>query len=447
MGSYQVYIHVPFCMRRCGYCDFNTYTARDLGGGASREHYADLAIQEMRMVRDWQTSRGLIEPPVSTIFFGGGTPTILPAQDLVRMVEAVADLWGLSPGAEITTEANPDTVDRTYLEQLLRGGINRVSFGMQSAVPSVLATLDRTHTPANVTTDVAAAQDLGLRASVDLIYGTPGERLEDWRTSLQAALDLGVDHVSAYALTLEPTTKMGRAVRRGQLPAPDDDDEAAKYEMADDMLSQAGLNWYEISNWARPGQESRHNLGYWHNVDWAGIGPGAHSHYRGLDGQDTGMAPVDAAREQEPMPSVSPGFRATGTAAVQDADPGARWWLSPEPDLGERRARAIRSWDIAHPRDWAAAMDAGHVPWQDAELLGFRQDLEETVMLALRLPEGLGLDRLTRLAGRPADPKILKDLVDQGLLLPVSDKIQVTRRGRLLNDLVIDQVLEAVGIR
>ena len=447
MGSYQVYIHVPFCMRRCGYCDFNTYTAGDLGGGASREHYADLAIQEMRMVRDWQTSRGLIEPPVSTIFFGGGTPTILPAQDLVRMVEAVADLWGLSPGAEVTTEANPDTVDRAYLEQLLKGGINRVSFGMQSAVPSVLATLDRTHTPANVTTDVAAAKDLGLRASVDLIYGTPGERLEDWRTSLQAALDLGVDHVSAYALTLEPTTKMGRAVRRGQLPAPDDDDEAAKYEMADDMLSQAGLNWYEISNWARPGQESRHNLGYWHNVDWAGIGPGAHSHYRALEGQDTGMAPVEEAREQEPGRSVSPGFRATGTAAAQEADSGAHWWLSPDPGPGERRARAIRSWDIAHPRDWAAAMDAGHVPWQDAELLGFRQDLEETVMLALRLPEGLGLDRLTRQAGRPADPKILEDLVDQGLLLPVRDRIQVTRRGRLLNDLVIDQVLEAVGIR
>ena len=447
MGSYQVYIHVPFCMRRCGYCDFNTYTARDLGGGASREHYADLAIQEMRMVRDWQTSRGLIEPPVSTIFFGGGTPTILPAQDLVRMVEAVADLWGLSPGAEITTEANPDTVDRTYLEQLLRGGINRVSFGMQSAVPSVLATLDRTHTPANVTTDVAAAQDLGLRASVDLIYGTPGERLEDWRTSLQAALDLGVDHVSAYALTLEPTTKMGRAVRRGQLPAPDDDDEAAKYEMADDMLSKAGLNWYEISNWARPGQESRHNLGYWHNVDWAGIGPGAHSHYRSLEAQKTGMAQVEEAWEQTPMPSISPGFRATGKVAAEDVDPGARWWLSPEPGPGERHARAIRSWDIAHPRDWAAAMDAGRVPWQDAELLGWRQDLEETVMLALRLPEGLQLDRLTRLAGRPADQKILKELADQGLLLPVDSRIQVTRRGRLLNDLVIDQVLEAVGIR
>ncbi|MGX5270564.1 radical SAM family heme chaperone HemW [Bifidobacterium polysaccharolyticum] len=434
-------------MRRCGYCDFNTYTASDLGGGASREHYADLAIQEMRMVRDWQTSRGLIEPPVSTIFFGGGTPTILPARDLVRMVGAVADLWGLSSGAEITTEANPDTVDRTYLKQLLRGGINRVSFGMQSAVPSVLATLDRTHTPANVTTDVAAAKDLGLRASVDLIYGTPGEQLEDWRTSLQAALDLGVEHVSAYALTLEPTTKMGRAVRRGQLPAPDDDDEAAKYEMADDMLSEAGLYWYEISNWARPGQESRHNLGYWHNVDWAGIGPGAHSHYRALEGEGTGMAPVEEAWEPEPVSSVSPGFRATGKAAAQEADPGVRWWLSPEPGLGERRARAIRSWDIAHPRDWAAAMDAGHVPWQDAELLGWRQDLEETVMLALRLPEGLGMGRLTKMAGRSADPQILKDLVDQGLLLPVGDRIQVTRRGRLLNDLVIDQVLEAVGIR
>ena len=271
-AGYEIYIHVPFCMRRCGYCDFNTYTATDMGAGASRGNYANMVVREMRLVRDWQLVHGIEEPPVSTVFFGGGTPTILPARDLVMMLDAVRGLWGIEPEAEITTEANPDTVDERYIGALAEGGFTRVSFGMQSAVPHVLKTLDRTHTPANVEAGVRAADRAGLRSSVDLIYGAPGESLDDWRDSVRTAVDLGVNHVSAYALTVEPTTKMGRQIAAGTLPKPDDDDEAAKYEIADDLFAAAGLEWYEISNWSRPGYESRHNLGYWRNVDWAGLG-------------------------------------------------------------------------------------------------------------------------------------------------------------------------------
>ena len=279
---FEVYIHVPFCLRRCGYCDFNTYTATDLGAGASRGNYANMVIREMKLTKQWQLDHGIAEPPVSTVFFGGGTPTILAARDLVAMLDAIRKTWGIASNAEITTEANPDTVNEYYINELAAGGFTRVSFGMQSAVPHVLKTLDRTHTPANVAAGVNAANKAGLRSSVDLIYGAPGESLDDWRTSVTTAIDLGVNHISAYALTVEPTTKMGRRIAAGTLPKPNDDDEAAKYEIADDLFAAAGLEWYEVSNWARPGYESQHNLGYWRNVDWAGVGPGAHSHYNNV---------------------------------------------------------------------------------------------------------------------------------------------------------------------
>ena len=311
--TFEVYVHVPFCLRRCGYCDFNTYTATDMGAGASRGNYANMVVREMRLVRDWQREHGIDEPAASTVFFGGGTPTVLRAADLVKMLDAIRELWGIADDAEITTEANPDTVNADYVKELADGGFNRISFGMQSAVPSVLKTLDRTHTPANVAAGVEAANAAGMRSSVDLIYGAPGESLDDWRTSVSTAIDLGVNHISAYALTIAPHTKMGRRIAAGTLPTPDDDDEANKYEIADDLLSAAGLEWYEISNWARPGYESRHNLGYWRNVDWAGLGPGAHSHYN--------RCLADSSGE-------------TGETTS-----------SP---LG------LRSWDIAHPKLWAS---------------------------------------------------------------------------------------------
>lgn len=459
VAAFEVYVHVPFCLRRCGYCDFNTYTATDLGGGASREHYADLAIGEMETVARWQEAHGVREPAASTVFFGGGTPTILPADDLIRMVRSVDRIWGLAPGAEITTEANPDTVDPAYLARLKEGGITRVSFGMQSAVPKVLKTLDRTHTPANVASNVAAARKVGLECSVDLIYGTPGEGLEDWRTSLQAALDLGVDHVSAYALTLEPTTKMGRAVRAGRLAGPDDDDEAAKYELADDMLTAAGLHWYEISNWARPGHESRHNLGYWRNVDWAGIGPGAHSHYNlaTLSGHlHQGGGPSRAGQDRGSFRRTQGEDRHAGGAgdlgvAIEEdrldtaPDPSTLPGGGTDPSRGLPSA-PMRAWDLAHPRKWAEALTSGRVPWAGSEVIGPAEAIEEAVMLGLRLSEGLDLASVERRCGRRADPDRIGGLISQGLVCERSGRLIPTRRGRLVNDLVVQGVLEAVGM-
>ena len=391
--TYEIYIHVPFCLRRCGYCDFNTYTATDLGAGASRGHYAQMVIREMALIRQWQCDHGIEEPAASTVFFGGGTPTVLAAADLVAMVDAIRAIWGLTPDAEITTEANPDTVDEAYIAELADGGFTRISFGMQSAVPHVLATLDRTHTPSNVAAGVDAATMAGLRSSVDLIYGAPGESLEDWRTSVEAALDLGVHHISAYALTVEPTTKMGRRIAAGTLPKPDDDDEAAKYELADELFTQAGLDWYEISNWARPGYESRHNLGYWRNVDWAGLGPGAHSHYR--------------------------------CHAVSSNGYG------------------LRSWDIAHPRLWGVAINEHRVPWADSERITAEENLEELIMLGLRMREGLDLERIDRVTAVDR----LTPMIEEGLVTVVDGRRVVpTRRGRLINDTVIERFFDLAGI-
>ena len=418
---FEVYVHVPFCLRRCGYCDFNTYTAVDLGGGASRGNYAAMTIREMRLVRDWQERHGIAEPPASTVFFGGGTPTILPADDLIAILNAIRELWCVEDGAEITTEANPDTVDAATIRALADGGFTRVSFGMQSAVPHVLRTLDRTHTPANVEAGVRAAGAAGLRSSVDLIYGAPGEGLEDWRTSVRTAIDLGVNHISAYALTVEPTTKMGRQIAAGVLPKPDDDDEAAKYEIADELFSAAGLQWYEISNWARPGYESRHNLGYWRNVDWAGIGPGAHSHYNRVE-----PASCRSESERSARPHGS---------SPQDCDAHG----------------AIRSWDLAHPRLWSERVNAGQVPWAGSESIMPMEALEETIMLGLRLREGLDLTALkTSLdVGGAASSDIdagVAELEREGLVERRGSRLIPTLRGRLLNDAVIERMFDCCGL-
>ena len=400
---FEVYIHVPFCMRRCGYCDFNTYTAVDMGAGASRGNYANMVIREMSIVRDWQSAHGIDEPEAATVFFGGGTPTILKASDLVAMLNAVRDTWSIAENAEITTEANPDTVNADYVKELADGGFNRISFGMQSAVPSVLKTLDRTHTPANVAAGVAAANAAGMRSSVDLIYGAPGESLDDWRTSVRTAIDLGVNHISAYALTVAPNTKMGRQIAAGTLPTSDDDDEATKYEIADDLLGAAGLEWYEISNWARPGYESQHNLGYWRNVDWAGLGPGAHSHYGNVLG-------VEQSAPEEKTETV--------------------------------KTSGLRSWDIAHPRMWGQAINAGDVPWSGSERISKEENLEEIIMLGLRMREGLDLSRL----GNTADMARIQPMEDEGLIVIRDGRVIPTRTGRLLNDTIIERFFDACSL-
>jgi len=333
-GPFGVYVHVPFCTVRCGYCDFNTYTLTELGvDGASVGTYADIALRELELA---SRVLGPTAPPVQTVFFGGGTPTVLAASDLVKVLDGIRFRFGLADGAEVTTEANPDSVTPESLLTLAAGGFNRVSIGMQSAVPHVLSTLERTHDPVNVAKAVEAAKAAGLKVSVDLIYGTPGESPRDWRTSMDAAIDLEPDHISAYALVVEEGTKLGAQVRRGQVPAPDDDDEALKYELADQTLSAAGFGWYEVSNWARSESDRcRHNEGYWTDGDWWGVGPGAHSHIGGV-----------------------------------------RWW------------------NVKHPNAFATRLGAGLSPAAGRELLTDEQRYDERVLLGVRLVDGLPIDDL-----------------------------------------------------
>lgn len=242
--DFGVYLHVPFCRVRCGYCDFNTYTASEIRG-VKQSDFADQAIAELELAARVLDDAGFPPRPASTVFFGGGTPTLLPATDLARMLAAVERLFTLAPGAEITTEANPDSIDAAGLQTLTEAGFTRVSIGMQSAVPRVLATLERTHDPANVTRRVAEARAAGLAVSLDLIYGTPGESESDWHASLDAALEQRPDHISAYALIVEEGTKLARQIARGEVPPVDDDLHATMYEAADARLSQAGYSWYE----------------------------------------------------------------------------------------------------------------------------------------------------------------------------------------------------------
>lgn len=381
--GFGVYLHVPFCTVRCGYCDFNTYTATELGGGASQVAYADTALAEIALGARVTAAAGLPPRPASTVFVGGGTPTVLPASDLVRMLDGVRGAWGLADGAEVTTEANPDSVTPESLAELARGGFTRVSFGMQSAVPHVLATLERTHDPRRIPDVVRWARDAGLAVSLDLIYGTPGESLADWRTSLETALATGVDHVSAYALVVEQGTKMAVQVRRGDLALPDEDDQAAKYELADDLLTEAGLHWYEVSNWARtPADACRHNLAYWRNDDWWGVGPGAHSHVGGV-----------------------------------------RWW------------------NVKHPRAYAARLAAGESPAAGRETVEDASARLERVMLGVRLDEGLPVEVLSP-AGRARVAGLVADgLVDARAALGAGGRpgrrVRLTRRGRLLADSVV----------
>ncbi|GAA2758543.1 radical SAM family heme chaperone HemW [Actinopolymorpha rutila] len=379
--AFGVYVHVPFCVTRCGYCDFNTYTAEELGPapGASRATYAQAAIGEVRLAR-----RVLSAPtaPVSTVFVGGGTPTLLPPADLGAVLRAVEDEFGLAPDAEVTTEANPESVDRRYLDELRAQGFNRISFGMQSARPHVLATLERRHTPGRPQACVAEARAAGFdHVNLDLIYGAPGESDDDWQASLDAAVAAGPDHVSAYALIVEDGTRLAAQIRRGVLTAPDDDVLADRYLRAEETLSAAGFSWYEVSNWAR--EESarcRHNLLYWTGGDWWGIGPGAHSHVGGV-----------------------------------------RWW------------------NAKHPAAYAERLARGVSPAQAREVLDAQTRMVERVMLELRLSGGLDLGVLDEVGEAAAGRAAADGLVVAEEL--AAGRVVLTLRGRLLADAVVRDLL------
>jgi oxygen-independent coproporphyrinogen-3 oxidase len=374
-----IYIHVPFCTTRCGYCDFNTYTATELGAepGASRAGYVAGAIKELELAA---RVLGPDAPEISTIFVGGGTPTVLPADDLGRLIAAVRGCFGLAEDAEVTTESNPESVDAADLYRLRQLGFNRISFGMQSVVPHVLATLDRVHSPDRPQQVITEAKAAGFaNISLDLIYGTPGESAADWQSSLDAALAASPQHISAYALIVEEGTRLAARIRRGELPSPDDDDLADKYLIADERLSAAGYTAYEVSNWST-GRASRcrHNLGYWRSDHWWGIGPGAHSHVGGV-----------------------------------------RWW------------------NVKHPRAYGSRLAADHSPALAREVLTRDDRRVERILLELRLADGLPASLLTSTErGR------LADLRARGLITAQDGKLILSRNGRLLADGVIRELLD-----
>lgn len=375
-----MYVHVPFCATRCGYCDFNTYTAAELASSpASPQSWLEGLRGELTLA-----ARVLGAPPrTDTVFVGGGTPSLLGATGLADVLDAVRDTLGLAPDAEVTTESNPESTSPAFFESIREAGYTRISLGMQSAAQHVLTVLDRTHTPGRAGEAAREARRAGFEhVNLDLIYGTPGETERDLAESLEAVLEAGVDHVSAYALIVEEGTALARKIARGTLPAPDDDVLADRYEQVDSVLSAAGLHWYEVSNWAtEPKAWCRHNLGYWHNADWWGAGPGAHSHVGGV-----------------------------------------RWW------------------NVKHPAKYAARVAEGLSPAAARETLTREDRQLERVMLELRLVDGLPVDTLTADAQKEAHRAAEEGLLDKAALAGVHGRFGrciLTFKGRLLADAVV----------
>lgn len=384
--DFSLYVHVPFCSVRCGYCDFNTYATDDFGNGVGLGSYAQDAVAELEFAQRVLRESGVPDRPLYSIFFGGGTPTKLPAADLVTVLQSAIELFGLQKGAEVTTEANPDSVTRDDLFELRAGGFTRVSFGMQSVIPSVLEVLDRTHTPANVPKVVQWAKEAGLQVSVDLIYGTPGETLEQWRESAQAAVSYQPDHISAYSLIIEEGTKLAAQIRRGDYQMPDNDLMADMYLAAEEIFSAAGYHWYEVSNYSTTeATRSRHNYAYWRNQDWWGIGPGAHSHIN-----------------------------------------GTRWW------------------NLKHPVPYAHKVREGLSPAAAREVLSAETRRFEDIMLQVRVIDGLHISKLDG-SRSPQDIESSLDwLQAQGLIEPRArseGRVQLTLQGRLLGDAVTRELL------
>ena len=371
--AFGIYVHVPFCATRCGYCDFNTYTAGELGGATPDGWLAALRKELAQAVASVGAR------PVDTVFVGGGTPSLLGGSGLAAVLDAVRDNFALAPDAEVTTEANPESTSREFFDEIGAAGYTRVSLGMQSAAPGVLAVLDRTHSPGRALQAAREALAAGFaHVSLDLIYGTPGETDDDLLTSVQAAVDAGVDHVSAYALVVEDGTAMARRVRRGEIAAPDDDVLARRYRIVDERLSAAGLLWYEVSNWSRPGGQCRHNEGYWNGGQWWGAGPGAH------------------------------GF------------------------VGD-----VRWWNVKHPRAYSELLAEGRSAAAGFETLQPRDRHVEEVLLGIRLRDGLATGSLT-----DSERTRAQRAVDDGLLTRADDRLILTDRGRLLADAVVRDLLD-----
>ena len=375
------YIHIPYCIKRCGYCDFNTYTPSELqittGLKNITNSYTTLLITEIKSARKQVGERAV----VPSIFFGGGTPSLMEAEDIKSIISTIGSEFDLAGDIEITLESNPDTVDKDKLEKFHQAGINRISFGMQSAVPHVLATLDRTHNPDNLYQVTKWASEVGFKEiSVDLIYGTPGESKSDWQKSIDAALSLPITHISAYALIIEEGTKLAAQIKRGEVDQVDDDLTAEKYLMADNAFTKFGFNWYELSNWSKVNSESKHNLAYWLGKNWWGAGPGAHSHLNGK-----------------------------------------------------------RFWNVKHPNLYKQKIDANESPVADSEDLKELQIESERLMLSIRLPSGVEKNTLNEqqildLSGYVESGHLDKGDWDNG-------RATLTLDGRLIADRIVREIL------
>jgi oxygen-independent coproporphyrinogen-3 oxidase len=381
--TFHAYVHVPYCEVKCGYCDFNTYTADEIGT-STQGTFAKTLIGEIELAEQVLHSSGFPKRECSSVFFGGGTPTMLPATDLIEMLAKIKSTFGIASEADITTEANPDSVDEQYITALKAGGFNRISFGMQSAVPHVLKVLERTHQPENVGKVVGYAKAVGLATSVDLIYGAPGESLDDWRETLEAAIALDTDHISAYSLIVEPGTKLARQVRLGEVPEPSDDMHADMYELTEVLLSEAGFFNYEVSNWSKSVKErSGHNMAYWKSMDWWGFGPGAHSHVGGV-----------------------------------------RWW------------------NVKNPAAYSDRMKAGVSPALEREIIDKENRDIEKVMLETRISDGISLNWLKSKGF--AEPSVVAGLIADQLIeahTALKGTIVLTAKGRLLADSVVLKLL------
>jgi len=375
------YIHIPYCVKRCGYCDFNTYTPAELqlteGLTQISNSYIDLLVKEIEFARN-QVGESTIVP---SIFFGGGTPSLMEASDIKRVITAISEQFKLDPIAEVTLETNPDTVTKEKLKQFFEAGINRISFGMQSSVLHVLKTLDRTHNPENLPQVTKWASEVGFKEiSVDLIYGTPGESKQDWQQSIDSALALPISHISAYALIVEEGTKLAAQIKRGEITKPDDDLTAEKYIMADKAFTTAGFNWYELSNWAKPNSQSKHNLAYWLGYNWWGAGPGAHSHINGK-----------------------------------------------------------RFWNVKHPNLYKQKIQANETVILDSEVLEGSQIESERLMLSIRLPQGVAKNTLNN-----QQILELTDYVNSGHLDQENwnlGRATLTLDGRLIADRIVREIL------
>ena len=375
------YIHIPYCVKRCGYCDFNTYTPAELqlteGLTQISNSYIDLLVKEIEFARN-QVGESAIVP---SIFFGGGTPSLMEASDIKRVITAISKQFKLDPIAEVTLETNPETVTKEKLKQFYDAGVNRISFGMQSSVPHVLKTLDRTHNPENLPQVTKWATEVGFKEiSVDLIYGTPGESKQDWQQSIDSALALPISHISAYALIVEEGTKLAAQIKRGEIAKPDDDLTAEKYIMADKAFTTAGFYWYELSNWAKPNSQSKHNLAYWLGHNWWGAGPGAHSHINGK-----------------------------------------------------------RFWNVKHPNLYKQKIQANETVILDSEVLKGSQIESERLMLSIRLPQGLEKNTLNN-----QQILELTDYVNSGHLDQENwnlGRATLTLDGRLIADRIVREIL------